>query len=66
MKKIVLIIGLLAIFTFVAPKKAGADQEGCFTTVLTCGNTGVSHFVVICDGMDVLMWWFLLCGDPVD
>ena len=60
---------LIAIFAFLSmtiavPKIVNADLP-CVTGVLTCSN-GSQHYVVVCDGIDIIYFDHLLCGNKKD
>lgn len=63
MKKFIAIFAILSM-TIAVPKIVNADLP-CVTGVLTCPN-GSQYNVVVCDGIDIIFFDYLLCGNPTD
>lgn len=62
MKRILIGLAFLGMFSFWSPKVSAANDE-CETIVIECED-GSQHIVVVCSHKDLLAWFDLLCGPP--
>ncbi len=61
MKKVFMVLSLLGMLTFIAPKVATTAESDCHTINLLCPN-GSQHIVVVCENQDWRAWGEILCG----
>lgn len=69
MKKIILSLAFIGLFSFMTPMIATPlpPGTGCTTYILTCPDPPYTqHYVVCCDGEDWETWVALLCGAGAD
>ncbi len=64
MKKILLTLVPLVFLTLASPTLLKAEEDPCYTKVLTCPN-GTQHTVFYCGTADWWAWADILCGIPL-
>ena len=66
MKKVFMVLSLLGMFTFIAPKVATSADVDCHTWQMVCEDTGIIHYIVVCDQGDWAVWAQELCGAGIE
>jgi len=64
MKKLILSLAFIGLFSFMTPMEAAPPSNDCTTKILVCSD-GTEHYVVVCDIYDVIAWIELLCGEEL-